>query len=797
MTICFEFPQSKKEGSFPSRAWQRVALTAGLLMGMLFVPLLVRSQTAPAPAEEVSYGGYRVHQSIEAGYRLSDVTGNESMYNTLINLHEGPRIFEQTLSMQSEGHAGTLFDNLFLNSVGWGGDPNNYLRMRVNKNHWFDFRTSFRRDQDYFDFNLLGNPLNPTTSVPNVPVGMSPHGFGTRRRMSDFDLSVLPQSKVSFRFGFSRNNMSGPSWTSIHEGTDAQLYQPWNTTQHMFRMGVDAKLAPLTVVSYDQFWNAYKGDTAAQLNGTPYAMANGTPVDLGLPFNTVSSQPCAAPLLGDGSVNPACNGYFAYTRFNATRNSFPTEQLSLRSSYFRRVDVTGTLSYTGGDMKLPTYAESYDGLTTRTRARIAETAGGALVRRVTASADAGVVAHLTERLRLVDNFRYYNFRLPGAYAYTASTLFGATLLSTPNVFDTATCPPPFTAATCPQHNSSSGADVTVVHDRNFLKQDLKSNTVELQYDVTRKLGARLGYRYQHRTIFESASDVQDLTFYPTLATRGACAAGTVDANGVCTVSTTSADDATTEIEGHSLLAGVSLRPVTGMRLSFDTEKYYADHSFTRISPRKESRYRVVGSYAPRAWAVIGGTVNTFTSSNDDAEINYRGHNYNYGFNASLNPHKRFGVDLAYNYSDYLQNSLICFNDTPPTGVVLQVVTDAGDCSANDSANPLLTDSYYQSRTHYGMFLLVVRPLPRVTAHAGYSATSVSGKTPQFNILQPLGSLDYDYHQPLAGVDLDLVKNLTWRAGWNYSQYGEGDFVGPTAPRYFHSNEVTLSLKYAF
>jgi hypothetical protein len=39
-------------------------------------------------------------------------------------------------------------------------------------------------------------------------------------------------------------------------------------------------------------------------------------------------------------------------------------------------------------------------------------------------------------------------------------------------------------------------------------------------------------------------------------------------------------------------------------------------------------------------------------------------------------------------------------------------------------------------------------------------------------------------------------------GWNYYQYNEGSavqgsFVGPTAPRYFHANALTESLRYAF
>jgi hypothetical protein len=110
---------------------------------------------------------------------------------------------------------------------------------------------------------------------------------------------------------------------------------------------------------------------------------------------------------------------------------------------------------------------------------------------------------------------------------------------------------------------------------------------------------------------------------------------------------------------------------------------------------------------------------------------------------------------------------------------------------------LLTDGYYESNTHYGMGAFTFKPVARVMTRVGYSVTSVGGKIPQFNILQPLGSLAYNYHQPLADLDVSLARNFTWHAGWNYYQYGEKDFVGPTLPRYFHANEATLSLQYSF
>jgi hypothetical protein len=162
----------------------------------------------------------------------------------------------------------------------------------------------------------------------------------------------------------------------------------------------------------------------------------------------------------------------------------------------------------------------------------------------------------------------------------------------------------------------------------------------------------------------------------------------------------------------------------------------------------------------------------------------------------MNPRERLGVDVFYNYSDVLQNAFICFNDTPPAGVVLPVVTDASTCT-DDPGNPLLTDSYYVNNTHYGMGSVMFKPVKRIATKAGYSITSVDGKTPQFNILQPLGSLAYNYHQPVGNVSVDLGHNLEFNAGWNYYQYKEKSFAGPTDPRYFHANTSTMSLRWAF
>ncbi len=118
----------------------------------------------------------------------------------------------------------------------------------------------------------------------------------------------------------------------------------------------------------------------------------------------------------------------------------------------------------------------------------------------------------------------------------------------------------------------------------------------------------------------------------------------------------------------------------------------------------------------------------------------------------MNPRERLGVDAFYNYSDVLQNSFICPTTRAACWVVLPVVTEASTCT-DDPGNPLLTDSYYLNNTHYGMGSMMFKPVKRIrtATKVGYSITSVDGKTPQFNILQPLGSLAYNYHQPVGNV----------------------------------------------
>ena len=63
-----------------------------------------------------------------------------------------------------------------------------------------------------------------------------------------------------------------------------------------------------------------------------------------------------------------------------------------------------------------------------------------------------------------------------------------------------------------------------------------------------------------------------------------------------------------------------------------------------------------------------------------------------------------------------------------------------------------------------------------------------------------------FHNPYLGIivlvvlpiiTVDIAHHISWKGSWNYYQYGEKSFVGPTDPRYFNANNATFSLLWSF
>jgi hypothetical protein len=179
------------------------------------------SSQSPPAAEGKDIGGFHVTQSIELGGRISEVNGSQAMYDTLVNYQTGARILAQDLTMQSLDHH-DVFDTLTLSTFGWGGDPEQAARLRVAKFGWYNFSYSYQHMQNYFDYDLLANPLNPAAGAnPFIPILNSPHSYYNRQNLYNYDLVILPMHCISFRINYNRNRISGPSFSSVHQGTES------------------------------------------------------------------------------------------------------------------------------------------------------------------------------------------------------------------------------------------------------------------------------------------------------------------------------------------------------------------------------------------------------------------------------------------------------------------------------------------------------------------------------------------------------------------------------------------------
>ena len=208
-----------------ARASMAVAVFA-LMRGIAAAQTPTPTDPLPTPEAQVSApAGYTIHQTVDLGWRIANTMGSGAMYDTLVNLQSGPRVLGETFEMRAlPGRKNTLVDSLSAIGSGFGGDPNNFTKLDASKGKIYEFSGLFRRDRQYFDYDLLGNPNIPGgQSIPigpaNAPTGslawpqvnQSPVLFNTVRRMTDTNLTILPLSNVTYRIGYSQNIFQGPS----------------------------------------------------------------------------------------------------------------------------------------------------------------------------------------------------------------------------------------------------------------------------------------------------------------------------------------------------------------------------------------------------------------------------------------------------------------------------------------------------------------------------------------------------------------------------------------------------------
>jgi hypothetical protein len=822
-----------------------LGLTAGTAVAQ--IPIFVSHQTAPE--------GYTLHESIDLGGHVANIDGSGAMYDTLVNQQSGPRIMGETYELRALPHTkNTLVDRLKAFASGFGGDPYNVAKLDVSKGKLYEFSGLFRRDRQYFDYNLLGNPnLPPGQSIPIGPpaaptgsyawpqVTQSPFMFNTVRRMTDTKLTLLPLSKVTFRAGYSQNVFQGPSLTpsgyQVASSYDVLLQEYQRNSTDDWTGSVEWKPVSRTRLTYEEQVTHYKGDSyfgmapqyfnLQEADGLRVAVLQNYDNPINKPVaitcnKGVGPAPISLPQTPNGLpiVDPACNVITSYSRSQPTRVIFPTEIFRFQSSSIKNVTMNGNVRYTYANMSLPNYYDDFKGLAGTTRELTY--AGNASAKREAIASDYGVTWQALKKLSISEQVDYSNVHQPGVANITSLTTVTS---AAPNInstpLTTTVINTPINPKTGKPTSTFEGSPNVATPLFDFFGQKFIANNLTAAYDLTDRTMFTLTWHHQEHTIGEGAANA---TGY-----LSGISNFTINENGGT--------------------FGVAVQPANNWRLNGSVEVLYADNVLTPVAPRELQHYRIHTTYRPEKWATFSGAYNDLERHNNtnntgtasvDGPLQHVDHSRIVSLNADLMPNEHYGFDIGYAYSDVYTATNICFLGTAasptipgaatPTGTACPSPTPRGGVGAY-TFGP--ARDFMNAPTQYASVAFALSPIDKFHANLGYRISSANGSR-FFNDPRDVnGSLVSTYQTPFVNLSYAMRKNLIWKGEYNYFGYGEGGpsgaqycnpsstlptpttpapvvpcstlrntaMSGPaygfTAPRNFHASNVTAGVHYEF
>ena len=647
---------------------------------------------APLPAKQVVQDGFFVHNTVDLGGHIVGISGSGSMYDTLVNIQSGPRVLGQTITLRAVPDTKRpLFDSLTGFSNGFGGDPLNVVKLDFSKGKFYEFTGMWRRDRQYFDYDLFGNPNIP--GGQSIPIGVngslgkyawpqvlqSPEMFNTVRRMTDLDVTIFPLSKFTFHVGYSRNIFQGPrSIPGAYEtAKTSMLFEEMekNTTNE-YRGAIDWKPLPQTILSFEEVVNQYKNDSYFILNPNQYTVqeANGLPVSLGnwdsqTPYaasncNTTSMvTPGVILTSASGSaglpvVDPACSVISSYSRYQPTHILTPSELLKFQSSSIHNLAVNGIFRYTAATANLLSYNENFQGLDGAIRTENYTGSGSA--RRQNVGIDFGATYQLTTKFSFSDQFDFSNVRIPGTGTFSgvSESIPAAAIAAKQETINYAGVLTPGVVAIVGQ--APNGLPLP-----NYLGTRILRNNASVTWDVTPRAMITLTYHYGTRFVGQKV----------------AAYAGTPS---VLTFPVTNVN-----IDTNGGIVNIALRPTNHWNINGTFEAYYANNAFTPVGARQTEIYRVHSSWKPKAWATFATSYNDTEHHNntnnitpgtapEQGPLQHVDHSRVFGMSANLAPSEHYGFDFSYGYSDVYASTNMCYlNGATPTLPGTAVLNSAG------------------------------------------------------------------------------------------------------------------------
>ena len=793
-------------------------IAAVLMTGLAYGQNPAPGNPLPEPVATMSVpAGYTVHEAVDLGGRVSNVMGSPAMYGTLVNLGTGPRVQGETFELRAlPGTKNTIVDSLKAYGSGFGGDPYSYAKIDFYKGKLYQFTGMFRRDRQYFDYDLLGNPnINTGLSIPIGPsktptssfawpqIQQSPELFNTVRRMTDTNLTLFPLAKVTFRAGYSQNIFQGPSLTpsgyQFAGSYSLMLSQLQRNSTDDFTGAVEWKPVQGTRLTFEEQVDHFKANSTFSLapsaflfqepdgtkvvplisfdSETAYGVSACNTGSMGSAYTSSSNYTILTPAQsphGLPVINPACAVAISYARTQPTRILYPTEMFRLQSSSIRNVTMNGDVRYTSANMNLPNYFDNFLGLTHASNANSAATRailylGNANAKRAVVGVDYGIVWQVAPAFSIEDQVDYSDAHEPGI-----SYMSGGYTMTTTGAPNQSLTYGSISPTSIPDSTSTFGGSAAIGGSMSgFFGQKFLTNNLTGSWDVTPRLRLGLTYRYGTHTIATNATGETATNF-------------SINENGG--------------------ILRAAVRVTKDWEINGSTELAYFDNVLTPVAPRQLLQYRVHTRFRMKPWATFTAGYNDRERHNNTNNAQADGTTY-YGplghldhsrvanVGAEIAPNEHYALSLSYGYTDVYTTTNICYNNAATATLPGTALAPGSNVPANVYANGVcagvfghggatLVDWYgrdfMDAPTQYGAVSVMLNPTRKLQSNVGYRATAVSGSEFFTDARSVNGSLNSTYLSPFANVSWKFNNKMTWKAEYNYFGYGEG---GPSGSQY--------------
>lgn len=161
-----------------------------ILVLALITACRLAAQTAEETPESVAAGGEYWSGFADVRNRfVQDVGGSFQTYRSVVNLGEGPRLYDAELRYARPG--GRWADQFLVTGDAWGGDPYNTALVQAGKAGLYDFQLRYRNLTYFNDLPTFANPLLGEGLL------LSQRALDITRRQIDADLTLRPRKTIS------------------------------------------------------------------------------------------------------------------------------------------------------------------------------------------------------------------------------------------------------------------------------------------------------------------------------------------------------------------------------------------------------------------------------------------------------------------------------------------------------------------------------------------------------------------------------------------------------------------------